>query len=60
MAKYSFEFKLMVVGEYISGQGGAKYLSKLHEVHHTAAISILEGWYPMTKKHSVPSPVLFY
>ena len=47
MAKYSFEFKLMVVGEYISGQGGAKYLSKLHEVHH----SVINRWISNYRKY---------
>ena len=32
MAKYSFEFKRMVVNEYLSGQGGCKYLSKKYNL----------------------------
>ena len=28
MAKYSYEFKKMVVTEYINGEGGIKYLTK--------------------------------
>lgn len=28
MAKYSYEFKLKVVHEYINGEGGYKYLAK--------------------------------
>ncbi len=40
MAKYSFEFKLMIVREYISGQGGTTYLSKQHGIHH----GIIERW----------------
>ncbi len=32
MAKYSFEFKRMIVMEYLSGQGGWEYLEKKHGV----------------------------
>ena len=34
MAKYDFEFKLMIVNEYINGKGGLRYLSSKHGVHH--------------------------
>ena len=32
MAKYSFEFKRMVVNEYLNGEGGQKYLAKKHGI----------------------------
>lgn len=32
MAKYSFEFKLKVVQEYLDGKGGYSYLAKIHSV----------------------------
>jgi len=32
MAKYSFEFKLKVVQEYLDGKGGYNYLTKVHSV----------------------------
>jgi transposase len=32
MAKYSFEFKRMVVMEYVSGQGGYDFLAKKHGI----------------------------
>ena len=47
MAKYSFDFKLMVVSEYISGQGGIAHLSKRHGVHH----SVIERWILYYKKY---------
>ncbi len=34
MAKYSYEFKKMVVTEYINGEGGIKYLAKKHNITH--------------------------
>ena len=37
MAKYSFEFKRMVVMEYVSGQGGYDFLAK-----STASRQVLE------------------
>ena len=36
MAKYSFEFKSMVVKEYLGGQGGYEYLEKKYSVRHSA------------------------
>jgi len=30
MAKYSFEFKLAIVQEYLEGKGGLEYLGKKH------------------------------
>ena len=47
MAKYSFEFKMMVVSEYISGQGGTRYLSGKHGVHH----SVIERWVANYRKY---------
>lgn len=32
MAKYSIEYKLKIVREYLAGQGGYKALSKRHEI----------------------------
>lgn len=32
MAKYSFEFKLKIVREYLDGEGGFSYLSKKHGI----------------------------
>lgn len=32
MAKYSFEFKLAIVQEYLEGKGGLGYLAKKHGV----------------------------
>ncbi|HCJ96886.1 MAG TPA: hypothetical protein DHV76_07535 [Ruminococcaceae bacterium] len=32
MAKYSYEFKLKVVHEYINGEGGYKCLAKKHNI----------------------------
>ena len=32
MSKYSFEFKLKIVKEYLSGEGGYKYLVKKHNI----------------------------
>ena len=40
MAKYSFEFKMMLVKEYMKGQAGSKSLAKKYGLHHT----ILERW----------------
>jgi transposase len=40
MAKYSFEFKRMVVNEYLSGQGGWRYLSKKHNLTR----SLIQKW----------------
>ena len=47
MAKYSFEFKMMVVSEYISGQGCTRYLSGKHGVHH----SVIERWVANYRKY---------
>ena len=41
MAKYSYEFKKMVVTEYINGEGGIKYLTKKHNITHHKS---LETW----------------
>ncbi len=40
MAKYSFEFKMMLVNEYMNGQGGCKYIAKKYGLQH----SIIERW----------------
>ena len=40
MAKYSFEFKMRVVKEYLDGQGGYRDLSKKHGIHHR----LVERW----------------
>ena len=40
MAKYSFEFKMMLVNEYMNGQRGCKYIAKKHGLRH----SIVERW----------------
>ena len=40
MAKYSFEFKRVVVMEYLSGQGGWEYLEKKHGVPQ----SVIRRW----------------
>ena len=36
MAKYSFEFKIKIVQEYLEGKGGTPYLSKIHGVKSEA------------------------
>lgn len=41
MAKYSFEFKLKIVQEYLEGKGGTPYLSKKHGVKSETQ---LRGW----------------
>ena len=41
MAKYSYEFKKMVVTEYLNGEGGIKYLTKKHNITHHKS---LETW----------------
>lgn len=41
MAKYSFEFKLKIVLEYLEGEGGTPYLSKIHGVKSETQ---LRGW----------------
>jgi transposase len=40
MAKYSFEFKRMVVNEYLSGQGGWMYLSQKYNLSR----SLIQRW----------------
>ncbi len=40
MAKYSFEFKKKVVGEYLNGNCGQKSLAKKYGIHH----AIVERW----------------
>lgn len=40
MVKYSFEFKMRVVKEYLDGQGGYKKLSKKHGIHRR----LVERW----------------
>ena len=40
MAKYSFEFKIMVVKEYLDGQSSYEYLEKKYSVRH----SIIQKW----------------
>jgi transposase len=41
MAKYSFDFKRMVVMEYITGKGGYEYLAKKHGIQSSTSI---EDW----------------
>lgn len=40
MAKYSFEFKLKVVQEYLDGKGGYNYLAKVHSVKDKKQIRV--------------------
>ena len=40
MAKYSFEFKMSMVREYLSGKGGYKTLGKKHSIDE----SIIRKW----------------
>ena len=40
MAKYSFDFKIMVVKEYLNGQGGYEYLGKKYSISH----SLIRQW----------------
>ena len=40
MAKYSFEFKMSVVKDYLDGQGGYRYLSEKYGIHHR----LVERW----------------
>jgi len=40
MAKYSFEFKRMVVNEYLNGQGGWDYLSQKYNLTR----SVIQRW----------------
>ena len=47
MAKYSFEFKLAIVNEYMNGQGGWKYLSGKYGVHH----AVIQRWVANYKKY---------
>ncbi len=39
MAKYSFEFKLKLVHDYLSGQGGLRFLAKKYGVKNNSQIS---------------------
>jgi transposase len=41
MAKYSYEFKLKVIQEYLNGEGGYKYLCKKYNI---PAVQTLAGW----------------
>lgn len=41
MAKYSFEFKRMVVMEYINGLGGYRYLAKKHGI---PSRTVIKNW----------------
>ena len=41
MAKYSYEFKLKVIQEYLNGEGGYRYLCKKHNIPTT---KILVDW----------------
>ena len=41
MAKYSFEFKRMVVMEYIKGQGGFEFLAQKHGINSSTSV---EDW----------------
>ena len=49
MAKYTFEFKMKVVTEYLNQEGGLKYLSKKHNIHH----SIIKQWVRNFKEFGV-------
>ena len=39
MAKYSFEFKRMVVMEYLNGKGGYEYLAQKHNIPSSTRVS---------------------
>ena len=39
MAKYSFEFKLKLVHDYLSGQGGLRFLAKKYGFKDSSQIS---------------------
>ncbi|MDG4629672.1 transposase, partial [Enterococcus faecalis] len=39
MAKYSFEFKLKLVHDYLSGQGGLRFLAKKYGLKDSSQIS---------------------
>lgn len=45
--KYSFEFKLQLVKEYLSGGGGYKYLSRKYSLSHD---SLLKQWVSQYKQ----------
>lgn len=47
MAKYSYEFKLKVVQEYLNGEGSCNYLSKKYNI---PAKSNIEKWVAVYKK----------
>ncbi|MBC1484603.1 transposase, partial [Listeria sp. FSL L7-1558] len=38
MAKYSFEFKLNIIHNYLSGQGGATFLAKKYGFKTTSQV----------------------
>ena len=38
MAKYSFEFKMMLVREYMNGQAGCKLLAKKYGLNHSIVV----------------------
>ena len=47
MAKYDFVFKMRVVQEYMSGQGGYEYLGKKHQLDE----SIIRRWIASYKRY---------
>ena len=47
MAKYSFEFKLMVVNEYLNGQGSTRHLSKRYGPDH----HVIQTWVANYKRY---------
>lgn len=40
MAKYSYEFKMKLVNEYLDGQGSCRFIAKKHGIHY----SIVQRW----------------
>jgi len=51
MAKYSYEFKRIVVDEYLSGQGGCNYLSKKYGID----CSLIKRWVNNYKRYGEES-----
>ncbi|MDD3924852.1 MAG: transposase [Erysipelotrichaceae bacterium] len=50
MAKYSLEFKLKVVNEYINGLGGTTYLSDKYNI---PAHSVIQDWIDQFKQDGI-------
>ena len=51
MAKYSFEFKMKVVSEYLNGECGQESLAKKYGIHH----SVIERWIASYKHYGKES-----